>query len=141
MWTAAFSVVHVIFGLQVHGSGDLSGFFSYFFLADGAPLVNSFGLGNWTGLLATVIVVGLLTISSDLALRMLKADRWKWLQRLNYVLFALVVAHAIFYGALVRATSPFTEVLVLSVIAVLTGQVIGIWLRRRGHRIARAAAA
>jgi sulfoxide reductase heme-binding subunit YedZ len=131
MWAAAISVVHVIVGLQVHGSADLSGVLGYFFGRDGSPLLNSFGLANWIGLLGTVIVVGLLTISSDLALRTLKAPRWKLLQRLNYVLFALVVAHAIFYGALLRLTSPFTLMLFLSVIAVMAGQTTGIWLWRR----------
>jgi methionine sulfoxide reductase heme-binding subunit len=130
-WTAIFSVVHVILGLQVHGSGQLSGALGYFFGPNGGPLLNSFGLGNWTGLAATVIVVGLLAISSDLALRKLKAGRWKSLQRLNYALFALVIAHAFFYGALLRVTSPFTLLLGLSVIAVFVGQALGFWLWRR----------
>ena len=86
-----------------------------------------------TGLLAIVIVAGLLTISSDLALRTLKAPTWKWLQRLNYATFALVVLHAFFYGALLRVTSPFTVLLLLSVIAVSGGQALGIWLWRRRH--------
>jgi sulfoxide reductase heme-binding subunit YedZ len=133
MWTAGFSIVHVFFGLQVHSAGQLSALLAYFVGADGSPLLNSFGLGNWTGLLATVIVVVLLTISSDLALRILKAPRWKWLQRLNYATFALVVLHAFFYGALLRVTSPFTVLLLLSVIAVSAGQALGIWLWRRRH--------
>lgn len=138
-WTAIFSVVHVIYGLQVHGTGQLSGFLTYFVAADGSPLTNSFGLGNWTGLAATVIAVGLLAISSDFALRKLKAGPWKWLQRLNYALFALVIVHAYFYGALLRVTSPFTLLLLLSVIAVFVGQAVGVWLwrRRRAHTIAR----
>ena len=133
MWTAGFSVVHVFFGLQVHSAGQLSGFLAYFVAADGSPLLNSFGLGNWTGLLAIVVVAGLLTISSDLALRTLKAPTWKWLQRLNYATFALVVLHAFFYGALLRVTSPFTVLLLLSVIAVSAAQALGIWLWRRRH--------
>ena len=56
---------------------------------------------------------------------------WKWLQRLNYALFALVIAHAFFYGALLRVTSPFTLLLVLRIIAVFLGQAVGIWLWRR----------
>jgi len=132
-WTAGLSVIHVILGLQVHGGGQLSGFLAYFLAPDGTPLLNSFGLGNWTGLGATVIVVGLLAISSDFALRSLKSGTWKWLQRLNYALFALVIAHAFFYGALVRVTSPFTLLLLTGVIAVLVGQVVGVWLYRARH--------
>src|SRR5574341_4885 len=105
-WTAIFSIIHVIVGFQAHGGGAF-GFVRYF-VADGRPLTNSFGLGNWTGLAATVIVVGLLVISTDRSVRELKAPSWKSLQRLNYTLFALVVAHAIFYGTLRRLPSSFT---------------------------------
>jgi DMSO/TMAO reductase YedYZ heme-binding membrane subunit len=134
MWTAAFSFVHVIYGFQVHGSGQLSGLLSYFVAPDLSPLTNSFGLGNWTGLAAVVIVAGLLALSSDWALRKLNAGRWKWLQRLNYALFALVVLHAFFYGALVRMSSPFTLLGLLTVIAVVVAQLVGIWLWRRSYR-------
>jgi methionine sulfoxide reductase heme-binding subunit len=121
----------VFFGLQVHD--ELRNFLTYFFAPDGSVLANSFGLGNWTGLAATVIVVGLLALSSDVVLRKLKAGPWKWLQRLNYALFALVIAHAFFYGALLRLQSPYKLLLLLSVIAVLVGQALGVWLWRRRH--------
>lgn len=85
-----------------------------------------------------MIVVGLLAISTDRSLRELKAKRWKNLQRLNYALFALVVLHAFFYGALLQMTSPFALVLIGTTIAVLIGQFVGIWLWRR--RQARAVA-
>ncbi|MBI2072896.1 MAG: ferric reductase-like transmembrane domain-containing protein [Gemmatimonadetes bacterium] len=137
-WASVGSVVHVILGLQVHGSGQIRDFLNYFVAPDGSPWLNSFGLGNWTGLAALVIVVGLLAISSDVALRKLKARRWKRLQHLNYALFALVIAHAFFYyGALLRVTSPFTLLLGLSVIVVFVGQAVGVWLwRRRSSRSA-----
>lgn len=142
MWTAAFSVVHVIYGSLLHSGGQLAAFLNYFVMSDGSPRLNSFGVGNWTGLVATVIVVGLLAISSDLALRKLKAPQWKLLQRLNYALFALVLAHAFFYGALLRVSSPFTLLLGLSVVAVLIGQAVGIglWRRRYSHTTATLAA-
>jgi sulfoxide reductase heme-binding subunit YedZ len=131
-WTAIASVVHVILGFQVRrDSGSFS--FLAFFVADGRPLTTSFGLGNWTGLAALVIVVGLLAISTDSSLRELKARRWKSLQRLNYALFVLVVLHAVFYGALLRMTAPLTLLLILTVIAVVLGQAAGIWLWRRRH--------
>jgi len=133
MWTAIFSVVHVIDGSLLHSGGQLSGFLSYFVAPDGSPRLNSFGLANWTGLAATVIAVGLLALSSDFALRKLKAGPWKNLQRLNYALFALVIAHAYFYGALLRRESPFTHLLGLSVIAVFVGHAVGVWLWRRRH--------
>jgi methionine sulfoxide reductase heme-binding subunit len=132
-WAAIVSVIHVIAGFFVHGPPAPLGerILHYFFAPDGSPLTNIFGLGNWTGLAATVIVVGLLTISSDAALRKLKAKPWKRLQRLNYALFALVILHAIYYGALLRVTSPSTILLGLIVIAVFVGQAVGVWLWRR----------
>jgi DMSO/TMAO reductase YedYZ heme-binding membrane subunit len=131
MWTAIFSVIHVFFGLQVHRK--LSDFVHYFVASNGDPLTNSFGLGNWTGLAALVIVAGLLALSSDAALRKLKAKKWKRLQRLNYALFALVVAHAFFYGAPWRTNSPYTLLLLVGVVAVVIGQAVGIVLYRRRH--------
>lgn len=133
IWTAIFSVVHVIVGLQVHGRGQISDLLNYFVAPDGSPWINSFGLGNWTGLVALVIVVGLLALSTDGALRELKGKTWKDLQRLNYTLFALVILHAFFYGALLRVTSPFTLLLIFTVTAVFLGQAVGIWLYRRRH--------
>jgi DMSO/TMAO reductase YedYZ heme-binding membrane subunit len=125
----------VIAGFFVHGPpAPLIERIRFYFLApDGSPLTNTFGWGNWTGLAAAVIVVGLLAISSDLALRKLKARRWKNLQRLNYALFVLVIAHAIFYGALLRVTSITTFLLGLIVILVFIGQIMGVWLWRRRH--------
>ncbi|WP_327582345.1 ferric reductase-like transmembrane domain-containing protein [Nonomuraea sp. NBC_00507] len=134
IWAVIASLAHVIVGLKAHGNADnFFNFVNYFFSATGTPKTNSFGLGNWVGLAALVIVVGLLTLSNDRSLRELKARRWKNLQRLNYALFALVVLHAFFYGALLRMTSPFTLVLMFTVVAVLLGQTMGIWLWRRRH--------
>jgi sulfoxide reductase heme-binding subunit YedZ len=135
MWAAIVSVIHVIVGFFVHGppASLIERILFYFVAPDGTPLTNNFGWGNWTGLAATVIVVGLLAISSDAALRKLKAKRWKNLQRLNYALFVLVFAHAIFYGALLRITSISTILLGLIVSLVFIGQMVGIWLWRRRH--------
>jgi sulfoxide reductase heme-binding subunit YedZ len=134
-WAAILSVIHMATGFFVHGppAPIVERILFYFFAPDGGPLTNAFGLGNWTGLAATVIVVGLFTISSDFALRKLKAGPWKQLQRLNYALFGLVVLHAIYYGALLRVTSITTILLGLTVILVFIGQMIGVWLWRRRH--------
>jgi sulfoxide reductase heme-binding subunit YedZ len=133
MWAAIISVIHVIVGFFVHGppAPFVKRILFYFFTPDGSPLTNGFGMGNWTGLAGTVIVVGLLAISNDFSLRKLKAKRWKNLQRLNYALFTLVLVHAIFYGALLRITSITTILLGFIVSLVFLGQLIGIWLWRR----------
>ena len=126
----------------MHGSGQIQHFLD-FFVADGSPLTNSFGVGNWTGLAGLVIVAGLLALSSDAALGKLKAKHWKRLQRVNYALFALVIAHAFFYGALLREDSPYTFLLGVIVIVVVVGQGLGVWLYRRRYsrRVAEPASA
>jgi DMSO/TMAO reductase YedYZ heme-binding membrane subunit len=110
-----------------------TGLFSFlgFFVADGMPITNSFGLGNWTGLIALVIATGLLAISTTGAVRELGPARWKALQRLNYTVFVLVILHAIFYGALRDAESAFAILLIGAVATVMLGQLVGIWLWRR----------
>jgi methionine sulfoxide reductase heme-binding subunit len=139
-WTTLFSAAHVVVSLKVHGSGRIRDFLD-FFIPGGSPLTNSFGWGNWTGLSALVVAVGLLALSSDAALRKLKAKNWKRLQRFNYILFALVLVHAFFYGALLRTASPYTILLGLIVAAVAAGQGAGIWLFRRRYvrRVAESA--
>jgi methionine sulfoxide reductase heme-binding subunit len=145
-WAAIFSAVHVIAliaALRTHdnGSGLVASVLHLFVAPDGTLLTNNFGLGNWTGLAALLIVLGLFAISNDFALRKLKAQGWKRLQRLNYVLFGLVILHAFFYGAFLRMASPFTLLLCLIVIAVFAGQAVGIRLwRRKNGRPARTVA-
>lgn len=135
IWAGIVSIAHIIVGLKAHGNaGDLFNFTNYFLTAGGAPKTNSFGLGNWTGLAALLILAGLLALSNDRSLRELKAKRWKSLQRLNYALFLLVLAHAFFYGALLRTSSPFTLTLTACVVAVLAAQATGIVLWRRRQR-------
>jgi sulfoxide reductase heme-binding subunit YedZ len=133
VWTAIFSVVHVVCAVLIHVShgGPLSSIMHFFVGENGRLLTNSFGWGNWTGLAATLIALALLVTSNDAALRKLKARSWKWLQRSNYALIVLAVLHAFFYGAFLRMTSPFTLLLIVSIVAVLLGQALGIWLWKR----------
>lgn len=133
IWSAGVSIAHVVFGfLAKHGDGQLLG---YFFEAGDRSriLTNAFGLANWAGLAAVVIVAGLAAISSDWALHRLKAKRWKRLQRWNYALALLTAAHAVLYGALWRLSSPYTITLVSSTALVVVAQAIGVrlWRRRR----------
>lgn len=131
IWTTIISVAHVVFGFLVkHGGG---GVIDYFVAADGSLLGSSFGVANYTGAAATVIVVGVAAVSSNAALKKLTARNWKRLQRLNYALFALVIVHALTYGALWRTASPYTRLLALCVVTVILGQAAGVWLYRRRH--------
>ena len=56
-----------------------------------------FGLGNFTGLVAALILLTLLATSNDASLRKLGTPGWKQLQRWNYVAFALMAVHTFTY--------------------------------------------
>lgn len=109
IWTAIFALVHVAFGLAVHMGGRIA---DYFFRpvhagATPSPRIDAFGLANDAGLVATAILIMLLAISSNRALRMLGADRWKAWQRWSYVAAVATALHAAVYQLLDRRDWPF----------------------------------
>lgn len=102
IWAGILGIVHVIVGLQVHMDGK---FWLYFLPPPDAtyhfPLrIDLFGLTNYAGLAAGLILFMLLTLSNNASLRALGAIRWKRLQRWNYAVAALVVAHGVVYQLL-----------------------------------------
>ena len=56
-----------------------------------------FGLANYTGLLAALLLLALLATSNDVSLRKLTTPGWKQLQRWNYAVFALTTIHTLAY--------------------------------------------
>ena len=90
-------VGHLVIGLQVHAPGRMWTYFAY--LAEQTrsfPLrLDSFGWANHLGLLAGLLLVMLLVLSSDWSLTRLGARRWKALQRWNYAVFGLVLVHGV----------------------------------------------
>ena len=109
IWAAIWSLAHTAIGLQVHLRGRMS---EYFFYPGTKPLFarmryDMFGLANDAGLIAAVIVAVLAVISNDWSLRRLGATRWKRVQQLNYVLFAVVIFHAVLYQVVEKRSAPF----------------------------------
>lgn len=103
---ATLAVTHVVLSLGNHFSGRIS---RYFFdsskLSLGTVRTGAFGIGVWTGVAATLVVAALVLTSNDRSLRRL-ARRWKSLQRFNYLLAVLTVAHTVaFWIATGRALS------------------------------------
>ena len=119
IWAAFGGLVHTIVGLQVHMRGEIV----RYFIPDAAigGLTKSaiaFLAANYTGVAATTLLLLLLAISNDIALRALGTARWKRIQRLNYLLFALVVIHGALYLAVDRAS--WALIVLFVVIAALT---------------------
>lgn len=136
IWAGVLSIVHFVVGWQVHmphrylyflreakGSGAL------------VPRTDLFGFANYTGLLAVVIAGLLLALSNDYYLRRLGTARWKRLQRWNYALVALVVAHGIAFQVIEERKLPF--VLVFAALVLATGCVQYLGWRRGRERVSR----
>jgi hypothetical protein len=61
------------------------------------PDISLFGVSNWIGAAATLVLLGLLLLSNNLSLRALGIRHWKNFQRFNYLLAALTVLHTFGY--------------------------------------------
>lgn len=133
IWSAALAIAHVVTGLKVHMGGDMLRYFIYRPPdADHAlPIrLDPFGITNWTGLAATMVLVFLVLISNDRSLRNLGASRWKRLQRLTYVAAVLTALHGVVFQLMDRRAMPFIAVFLALSIAVLALQLRGRWLVR-----------
>ncbi len=96
--------------------------------ADGIrPLFTPFGLANYIGAIADLILCMLIAISSNAMLRGLGPARWKGLQRWTYVAAAMTVAHALLYQFVEGRTFPFVAI-VLAISAIV------LVLQARGRR-------
>jgi sulfoxide reductase heme-binding subunit YedZ len=126
IWAGITGVVHVLLGSQAHFNGEILRYFFFVRENEAIPLTDLFGLSNWFGLAATVVLLGLLALSNDLSLRMLRGPLWKWLQRFNYALIALVLIHTVGYQLVVGREAPFAGVTLVVTIAVLAAQLAGV---------------
>lgn len=127
IWAGMLGIVHVIVGLQVHMDGKL---WLYFLPPPDAayrfPLrIDPFGLTNYAGLAAGLILIMLLALSSNASLRALGAVRWKRLQRWNYAAAALVVAHGVVYQLLEKRALGFVLLFGVAVALALAFQIAG----------------
>ncbi len=112
IWAGMLGLFHTAVGLQVHMKGN---FWLYFvFPANQGRAMpiryDLFGLTNYAGLAATILLLTLLALSNDFSLRQLGARRWKGIQRWNYLLFFLVAAHGAAYQ-LIEKRKPFFVVI------------------------------
>lgn len=126
IWAGILGAVHVIAGLQVH----MRTMWQYFLPPPDAtyrfPLrIDPFGLTNYAGLFATMILLLLLSLSNDASLRALGADRWKSLQRWNYAYAILTVAHGVVYQILEKRMAGFVAAFAAIVLLALAMQFAG----------------
>jgi methionine sulfoxide reductase heme-binding subunit len=131
IWAALLGVAHVVVGLLTHFPGEP---WLFFFNGGRIPLrLDRFGIANYLGLAAVLILLLLLALSNDWALRSFGTRQWKALQRLNYILLGLVTIHALVYFGYEDRRLPFIGVLAVAVSVVVGIQLAGVRKRRRTH--------
>ncbi len=126
IWCGLTGLAHVIVGIQVH----MGNIWLYFFKAiqdDDSYKLRSdlFGFSNYTGLLAGMLLVVLLVLSNDISLKWLRSKRWKSIQRWNYLLFALVLAHGIMYQIIEKRIVAIIILFSVIMLLPIIGQSIG----------------
>ncbi len=121
IWSGILAIFHTIVGLNVH----LRGRMWLYFVNDHHRLRRDlFGFGNYTGLVAALLFLLLLTLSNDVSLRKLDPKKWKTLQRWAYFAAALTAAHAVAYQQIEKRISPFRWTLYLTSALLLSVQLL-----------------
>lgn len=139
IWAGILGIFHTVIGLCVHLRGRPWLYFVYQ-PSEGHsfPLRHDiFGFANYTGSIATIILLLLFVTSNDYALRRLGTPRWKQLQRWNYVLFLFALLHTIAYQTMEKQRVPFVATVVSCGAITLTLQLLGFQRRRAqtAHRV------
>jgi len=132
IWAGILSVVHTAVGQCVHLRGRPWLYYIY------SPQEHQpfpirhdlFGLANYTGAAAILVVAVLLATSNDLSLRKMGTPQWKQLQRWNYAAFAFTAIHAVSYLVTEKQKLPFDVTIAVCIGLTLVFQVTGYWLRR-----------
>jgi DMSO/TMAO reductase YedYZ heme-binding membrane subunit len=140
IWVGITGIGHVVFGLQIHLGGQILLYFVEPRPGGYRPLTNLFGISNYVGAAATILLAMLLALSNDLSLRWLRSARWKLLQRFNYLLFVTTLAHTVGYQLVVSRARVMIDITVALVGFAVTAQIAGVALHRTRRATSRPAA-
>lgn len=132
IWAGILSVVHTAVGQNVHLRGRPWLYFVYSAQEHQSfPIRHDlFGISNYTGAIAILVVAALLATSNDFALRRLGTPGWKGLQRWNYAAFGLAAIHAVGFLVSEKQQIPFVVVVAACIVVTLALQGAGFWRRR-----------
>lgn len=91
------AIVHSVTGLFVHMRGKM---WTYFLnqTEQGITIrLDHFGIANYTGLLSALLILLLIITSNDYSIKILNPKNWKNMQRITYLMFAIVLLHSVYY--------------------------------------------
>lgn len=129
IWCGVFTIIHVLFGLNVH----LQSWTQYFFDNSGHLLRDAFGIANYSGVLATLILLLLLLTSNDFSLRSLGRNRWKFLQRWNYLFIFITAFHGFVYQFVEKRLLLFGLILGFICFSIIGIQIVGFYKKTRDN--------
>ena len=117
IWAAIYGIAHTIAGLNVHMQGHM---LRYFAMSNPDRGSKAFIAANWLGLLATLLLLVLLSLSNDISLRRLGTQRWKLIQQATYIVVCAVVLHGAAYQIIEKrkwiAATVFSALAVIALI-------------------------
>ena len=125
----SLAVIHSGVGLFVHLRGKMWQYFLVEINHAYSIKLDDFRMANYTGAIAALLIILLLTISNNYSLRKLKAAKWKNLQRLSYLMFVLVLIHAVLYSIVLKHISFAFYLYIPIFLVVLIFQAMGIRLK------------
>ena len=136
IWAGMAGVVHAGIGQCVHLRGRPWLYYVYDASREKHvfPLRHDlFGLANYTGLVATLVLLALLATSNDVMLKRLGTPHWKQLQRWNYLCFGLSGIHTFAYQEGVESQRwPFLS-LAIAAVAITTILQLAGWRSRKAQ--------
>jgi len=126
IWGGALALGHTLLGLQAHFHGKM---WAYFIIEDWRGQVvpirfDAFGLANYAGAFAAAIIIVLLVISNDFAIRRIGISRWRRIQSWATVCAWLSIAHALAYQVLERRALWVVIVFATIVVAVAASRML-----------------
>jgi sulfoxide reductase heme-binding subunit YedZ len=138
IWAGIVGLFHVVVGQCVHLRGRPWLYYIYenWQQTHALPIRHDlFGLANFTGLAAALLLFALLATSNDATLRKLGTPGWKNLQRWNYGCFGLTAIHTLTYQMGVETqTFGFVSIAVLCMLITVILQLAGLRSRRHPPR-------
>lgn len=130
IWAGGLALLHMSVGALVH-TESLQLWWLFFTelpsVANPLPLrISKFGLANYLGAFQATLLVLLLLVSNNRALRHLGTHRWKNVQRLAYVAFGSVAAHGFVYQLAERRDGRMTAIFFFIILSVVVVQLLGV---------------
>lgn len=129
------AIIHSITGLFVHLRGNM---WQYFFVKTElgyAIRLDDFGIANYTGLISAFLILLLLVTSNDYSIRKLNPVKWKNLQRLTYLMFAIALLHSVYYRLVGNDLNRIYYLYLPLLSIILIFQFIGVRLKTRNKQI------